>query len=176
MDDDKLEQTAFTALAVMEEAAKVTKEIQRSAEDALQRLPEAARSSIEGVAREILVEATQEASRGLLEASRETAAASAALIRSGAINAIYLLGVALVIVAIVYFGAKLFISNQFKEIASLRQQVAEEESTLKALKSKSWNLELETYNDGRGIILPKGVNVEKSGSLKDGRQIILITP
>jgi len=176
MDDDKLEQTAFTALAVMEEAAKVTKEIQHSAEDALQRLPEAARSSIEGVAREIIVKAVQEASRGLLEASGGARAASASLIRSGAINAIYLLGVALVIGAIAFFGANLFISHQLEEIATLRQQVAEEESNLKALKSKSWNLELKTYNDGRGIILPKGVKVEKSGSLKDGRSIILITP
>ena len=176
MDDQKLEQAAFTALAVMEEAAKVTKEIQRSAEDALQRLPDAARSSIEGVAREILVEATQEASRGLLEASRETAAASAALIRSGAINAIYLLGVALVIGAIAFFGANLFISHKLEEIATLRQQVAEEESNLKTIKSKSWNLELKTYNDGRGIILPKGVKVEKSGPLNDGRVVIFITP
>lgn len=175
MDDQKLEQAAFTALAVMEEAAKVTKEIQRSAEDALQRLPEAARSSIEGVAREILVEAVQEASRGLLEASGGARAASAALIRSGAINAIYLLGVALALGVIVFVGSDLFISHQLKEIATLRQQVANEESTLETLKSKSWDLKLQTYSDGRGIVLPKGVKIEKSGQINDGRWVILLT-
>lgn len=171
MQEDRI----YGLIAQAEDIQAHAVKLQASAEDALKRLPEAARSSIEGVAGEILVEAAQEASRGLVEASRGAAAASAAMKRTGFTLVFYLLLAALVIGCSSLAVFNLLIHSLVTERNELRQQVSDERSTLEELQSKSWNLELITYSDGRGIALPKGVKVEGIASLEDGRVIILLT-
>lgn len=59
----------------------------------------------------------------------------------------------------------------------LQREVATLEATAEQLTSKTWRLELVKYSDGRrGIILPKGVQIERSGSVQDGRAVVLIMP
>jgi hypothetical protein len=177
MDDQKLEETAFTALAVMEEAAKVTKEIQRSAEDALTRLPEAARRTFETVARETFAETAQKASEGLLEASSEAKASASALRRTGLMQGVFLLAVGVVIIGALYFVAQMLFDSRVTELAELKAAIRAEEGTLAELRSKTWGLELVNYGDGtRGILLPKGIKIDRTGAMQDGRAAIVIKP
>ena len=64
-----------------------------------------------------------------------------------------------------------------KEHAALKQEIAALEEQAKKLKAKTWNLQLVEWDDGeRGIILPKGVRVKRTGQqVKDGREAIVIT-
>lgn len=61
-------------------------------------------------------------------------------------------------------------------IAALKRDVAEEQKTLQELVGKTWRLELVKWDDERGIILPKGVKIVRSGPIKDGREAIVIKP
>ena len=63
------------------------------------------------------------------------------------------------------------------ELESLKASIQSEKATLEKLKEKTWRLELKDWGkDGRGIILPKGVKVDRTGPLKYGREAIVITP
>ena len=175
MDDQKLEETAFTALAVMEEAAKVTKEIQRSAEDAARNFPARVEDSVKAIIREILTESARGASAGLQEASAGAKAASVALRNSGLLIAAALVAGAIVIGGSGWAVTNYMILHQKEELADLRQRVSDERSTLEELQAKTWRLELAKYGDGtRSIILPRGVKVERTGTVKDGREAIVI--
>lgn len=62
-------------------------------------------------------------------------------------------------------------------IAALKRNVAEEQKTLRELSGKTWRLELVNYGDGtRGIILPRGTKVDRTGVVQDGRIGIVIKP
>lgn len=151
--------------------------LQGAAEDTLKRLPDAARRTFEDVARVILTEAAQKASEGLLEASEGARKASAVLRSTGLLQGLFLLGVAIVTGGVGWGVGSYLVSSQKEELADLRQQVAAEKSTLETLQEKSWRLELVNYGDGtRGIILPRGVKVDRTGTLKDGRDAIVIKP
>lgn len=63
-----------------------------------------------------------------------------------------------------------------KERAALKQEIAALEEQAKKLKAKTWNLQLVEWDDGeRGIILPRGVRVKRTGQVEDGRDAIVIT-
>lgn len=45
------------------------------------------------------------------------------------------------------------------------------------LQAKTWRLELAKYGDGtRGSILLRGVKVERTETVKDGREVLVIKP
>ena len=119
MDDQKLEETAFTALAVMEEAARVTKEIQRSAEDAARNFPARVEDSVKAIIREILTESARGASAGLQEASAGAKAASVALRNSGLLIAVALVAGAIVIGGSGWAVTNYMILHQKEELADL---------------------------------------------------------
>lgn len=58
---------------------------------------------------------------------------------------------------------------------SLRGEIAEMEQAAE-LEGKTWRLKLAHWEDERGIILPRGVKVDRTGPLKDGREAIVIKP
>lgn len=62
------------------------------------------------------------------------------------------------------------------QLESLKASIQAEEAMLAKMKSKTWRLELATWKEERGIILPKGVKVDRTGPLKDGREAIVIKP
>lgn len=153
MDDDKLEQTAFTTLAVMEEAAKVTKEIQRSAEDALQRLPEAARRTFETVARETFAETAQKASEGLLEVSSTANEAAKRLSAVWLQQGVFLVAIAIVLMAGFYFGSKFLLAGTMNDLATAREEVAELQKTVDKLSSKGGKAQISSCGDGRRLCI-----------------------
>ena len=59
---------------------------------------------------------------------------------------------------------------------TLRAEITEMEQTAAGLTGKTWGLTLMQWDNERGIILPRGVKVDRTGPLKDGREAIVIKP
>lgn len=65
------------------------------------------------------------------------------------------------------------------EADALRAEIAEMEQTASELAGTTWRLKLATWEDGgRGIILPRGVTVERTAPLTDdsGRVVVILKP
>lgn len=153
--------------------------LQQVAQEAIKTLPEATRGAVRDAAREIIVEGTEKASRGLLDASSRAIAASeqlrgasaAAMIKHVAVLSL----VALVISAAIYFGLGFLVKKRAADLDALSVQVSAHRATLAELQAKTWGLELITFSDGsRGVILPKGQQFERIANLQDGRSVAVL--
>jgi len=170
-DDDKL----YGLIAQAEDIQKHAVALQRATQEAVKGLPEGYREAVRGAAREILTEAAENASMALLSACNEAKASSAALRRTGLMQGVFLLAVALVLAGAIFAGMNWLILGRIDELAELKTTITAEQSKLAELQSKTWGLELVNYGDGtRGIILPKGIKVERTGAVPDGRTGIVI--
>ena len=119
-----------------------------------------------------------EANRGLVGASAEAQATCKLMKRTWLFQAVFLLAVALVLAGAFFAGMNWLISGRIGELAELKTAITAEQSKLDELQSKTWGLELVNYGDGtRGIVLPKGIKVERTGTLeKSGQAAIVIKP
>jgi hypothetical protein len=172
-DEDKI----FGLIAQAEDIQKHAIALQRVAQDAIKTLPDASRGAVRDAAREFIIEAAENASRGLLDASNEARATSVALRRTGLLQGVFLLAVALVVVGAVYAAGGWLVRSRVDGLAELKAQVTAERATLDELRSKTWGLELVSYGDGtRGIVLPKGVKIDRTGAVSDGRAAVVIRP
>ena len=99
-DQDKI----FGLIAQAEDIQKHALALQRSAQDAVKTLPDASRGAVRDAAREFITEAAEKASRGLLDASNEAKATSAALRRTGLLQGVFILAVALVVIGVLSLG------------------------------------------------------------------------
>jgi len=171
------EDKVFGLIAQAEDIQQHAVALQRAAQDAIKTLPEASRGAVRDAAREFIVQGAETASRGLLEASSEAKAAASALRRTGLMQGIFLLAVTLVVIGAAYVTGALLVKSRVDELAELKAAIRAEEATLAELRSKTWGLELVNYDDGnRGIILPKGSRVDRSGAVADGRIGVVIRP
>ena len=119
----------------------------------------------------------EEAARGLKEVAGEAQAASTVLRSTGLMQGVFLLAVALVIGGIGFAVMGFIGKSRIAELAELKAAIQGERATLSELQAETWGLTLVHYDDGtRGIILPIGVKVERTGALKDGRGAIIIKP
>ena len=172
-DEDKI----FGLIAQAEDIQKHAVALQRAAQDAIKTLPDASRAAVRDAAKEFITEGAEKASRGLLDASNEAKATSAALRRTGLMQGVFLLAVAMVVIGAAYVAGNLLVKSRVDELAELKTQIEAERDTLAELRSKAWGLELVKYDDGsRGIILPKGVKVDRTGAVQDGRIGVVIRP
>lgn len=96
---------------------------------------------------------------------------------TGLLGALFVLAVAVVVSAIAVAGVWWGTSSLRSEAADLKAAIRAEQATLAELQGKTWGLELVDYGkEGRGIILPKGVKVDRTGAVQDGRIGIVIKP
>ncbi len=171
------ENKIFGLIAQAEDIQKHAVALQRAAQDAIKTLPDASRAAVRDAAKEFITEGAEKASRGLLDASNEAKATSAALRRTGLMQGVFLLAVAMVVIGAAYVAGNLLVKSRVDELAELKTQIEAERDTLAELRSKTWGLELVKYDDGsRGIILPKGVKVDRTGAVQDGRIGVVIRP
>jgi hypothetical protein len=171
------EDKIFGLIAQAEDIQQHAVALQLASQDAVKTLPEAVKGAIRDTAREFIVQGAETASRGLLDASREAKAAASALRYTGLIHGGFLLFAVVVVVFAVYFASQMLFDSRVTELAELKAQIEQEQATLAELQSKTWKLELVDYGkEGRGIILPKGVKVDRSGAVQDGRISIVIKP
>lgn len=118
-----------------------------------------------------------DATVGLIGASSEAKTTCALLKSTGLFQGVFLLAVGVVVSAIAVAGIWWGTSQLRDEAAELRAAIAALKGTAVQLEGKTWNLELVDYGkEGRGIILPKGVKVDRTGAVQDGRIGIVIKP
>jgi hypothetical protein len=130
-----------------------------------------------GRGKEEFVQGAETVSRGLLDASSEAKAAASSLRRTGLLQGVFLLAVALVIIGTAYVAGGRLVKSRVDDLAELKAVIRAEQATLAELQGKTWGLELVKYQDGtRAIILPKGVKVDRTGAVPDGRTGIVIKP
>lgn len=179
------EDKIFGLIAHAEDAQKALRDFQVAAREAVKTLPEAARAAIRDAAREFIVQGAETASRGLLDASSEAKTAATSLRRTGILQGVFVLAMGMVVavgtVAVVWWSTS-SLRDEAAElrstIATLKRDVAEEQRTFQELSGKTWRLELATWKEERGIILPKGVKVDRTAPLTDksGRIAIILKP
>lgn len=171
------EDKIYGLIAHAEDAQNALRSFQATAQEAVKTLPEAARGAVRDAAREFIVQGAETASRGLLDASSEAKAAASSLRRTGLLQGVFLLAVALVVIGAAYAASVLLVKSRVDELAELKAAIRAEEATLAELRSKTWGLELVNYGDGtRGILLPKGIKIDRTGAVQDGRAAVVIKP
>lgn len=126
----------------------------------------------------VAVDGLKESVAGLREAAAEGRASAKAIRRTGLVSGATLLAMAVVIIGLTYFViAPALVRSYADDLAGVKTELAAEKAALAKLRSETWRLELVEYQDGsRGILLPKGVKVDRTGPLKDGRVGIVIVP
>ena len=173
LEDEKI----YGLIAQAEDIQRHAQALQHSAEDAVRRLPEATRGAIRGAADEILAESTKKATESLIRASEGASMAGAILRRTAVLQGVFLLAVALVVAGAGYFALGYVYRERLADLAEVKAQVNAERATFAELQRKTWRLELVKYDDGtRGIILPKGTKIDRTGTVPDGRSAIVIRP
>ena len=118
-----------------------------------------------------------DATVGLIGASSEAKTTCALLKSTGLFQGVFLLAIAIVIAGAGFAAMSFIAKSKTTELDELRAAIRAEQSTFDELQGKTWGLELVKYQDGtRGIILPKGVKVDRTGAIKDGREAVVIKP
>lgn len=172
-EDEKI----YGLIAQAEDIQRHAKALQESAEDTVRRLPEATRAAIRGSADEVLTETAKKATESLVRASEGAKLAGAVLRRTVFLQGVFLLAVALVCAGGGYAALGYVYRGRLAELAEVKAQVRAEKATLAELQRETWGLELVTYGDGtRGIILPRGTKIDRTGAVQDGRTGIVIRP
>ena len=121
--------------------------LQRDTQDALKTLPEATRGVIRDAARDFIVQGAETASRGLLEASSMANEAAKRLSAVWLKQGIFLVALALVLMAGFYFGSKFLLSRTMDNLVAAREEVAELQKTVDKLVSKGGKVQLSTCGD-----------------------------
>lgn len=171
------EDKIFGLIAQAEDIQKHAVALQRAAQEAIKTLPEASRGAVRDAAKEFIVQGAETASRGLLDASSEAKAAASSLRRTWPLHGVFLLVAGVVTLGALYFAGNMLFNSRVTELAELKAAIRTEEATLAELRGKTWGLELVNYGDGtRGILLPKGVKVDRTGAVQDGRAAVVIKP
>jgi len=119
----------------------------------------------------------KEASEAFSELPRSVERAASKIRSTALLGALYVIASGVVVSAVAVAGLWWGTQHLRGRLVDLQREVATLEATAEQLASKTWRLELVKYSDGRrGIILPKGVQIERSGAVQDGRAVVLIAP
>lgn len=171
--DDKI----YGLIAQAEDIQKHAVALQRSAHDAIKTLPDVSRAAVRDAAREFITEGAEKASKGLLDASNKAKATATALRRTGLMQGVFLVAVAVVIAGGSYFAMRFIGAREIAQLQELKEQVRAERVILSEMQSQTWELELTIFRGGeRGIILPRGTVYDRTFKGDDGRNVILIKP
>ena len=172
--EDKL----FTLMAHAEDLQRVVEKNSQDVKNAAYSGTQAVVSAIKAGTDKTLEDVKnglQEATTGLKAASDEAKATSIALRRTGLMQGVFLIAVAILLAGAGYFALGYIAQSRFDELAELKAEIRQNEATLLQLQAKTFGLELVDYKDGsRGIILPKGVKVDRTGAIPDGRTAVVI--
>ena len=176
------EERLFTLMAHAEDLQRVGQKVLENTNTAVKRLETESVGAILSAVRAGVEETLQGtknglqgAATGLKEASDEAKATSAVLKRTGLMQGFFLLAVALVIGGVGFAVMGFIGKSKLAELDELKAAIRQEQATLDELQAKTWGLELVKYQDGtRGIILPKGVKLDRTGEIPDGRTGIVI--
>lgn len=177
------EERLFALMTHAEDLQRVAQSSLQEVGKAIQRMETGTGNAILGVIRAGIDETMQETKTGLTgaatelkEVSEEAKSTGEYMRRTGVILGLFLLTVAIVLAGGVFGVMHLVGKSRMNELAELKAAIRAEQSTLAELQSKTWGLELVQYQDGRGIILPKGIKIDRTGTVPDGRSAVVIKP
>lgn len=165
----------FALMAHAEDLQRVGQKVLENTNNAAKRLETEAAGAVLSAVRSGIDKTLQEtktgltgAAEGLKGVSEGAKDAGEYLRRTGVLLGVFLLAVAIVIAGGLFGVMHLVGKSRLQELAELKAAIRTEQATLAELESKTWGLELVNYGDGtRGIILPKGVKVDRTGGLTD---------
>lgn len=132
--------------AATEEALK---SLQGVTQDALKRLPDAAQRAFEGAARE----SSMEASKSLQEAATRAEEAAKRLSAVWLQQGVFLVAIAIVLMAGFYFGSKFLLASTMNDLATAREEVAELQKTVDKLSSKGGKAQISSCGDSRRLCI-----------------------
>lgn len=194
MTDQATKDAVFGALAVMEEAQKVTEGLNQTADKALRSIPGAVAKGVEegikaGIsgsmdtlydAQASTLEAIQKAAQKAVRDAQGAVAgfgeAEARTRRLWALMASTMLGLGLVIAAGTWGAVTLTTSKAREEVAMIDERIRAGRAALANIESKTFGLELEQSNGVRWVILPDGAKMGSVGEATRGRVAISIKP
>lgn len=131
------EDKIYGLIVQAQEMQKFCLEFKGSAEGVVKTLPDATRNAVRDVARELIVEGTEKASRSLEEASRRATAAASELheAHSGALlrHFVCLFLVAVVICAALWFGLGFMVERRAAELDELTNRAKAMQTTVEKL-------------------------------------------
>jgi F0F1-type ATP synthase membrane subunit b/b' len=123
-DEDKI----FSLIAQAEDMQAHAVKLQQDAQDALKKIQDASKGAVKEAAREFIIQGAETASKGLVDASRGAEAAAAdirgAFSRACFVHVLWLILVALVVMAGLYFGTGYLISSRIAEAERLKREIA----------------------------------------------------
>jgi len=123
-DEDKI----FSLIAQAEDMQAHAVKLQQDAQDALKKLQDASKGAVKEAAREFIIQGAETASKGLVDASRGAEAAAAdirgAFSRACFVHVLWLILVALVVMAGLYFGTGYLVSSRVAEAERLKREIA----------------------------------------------------
>jgi len=118
--------------------------------------------------------ALTEAAKSVRQASQHARTTSDLLRRTGLFQGLFLVAVAIILMAVIYCVINFVAKGYVEELAALKAKTEKEQATLNELSSKTWGLELRTYSVGtRGIILPKDTIFDRTVT-QNGRIAVII--
>lgn len=176
------EKALYGLMAVVEEAAKTSQEIQRRAAQSLADLPESitkeTAAKVNSVAEDALsrIEKAVESLQGIENRAK---AINSSWRRTGGVVALIALCLGLIVGVAVWLYTETTLNREREiwaaELNAHKAAVAKEKAKLDELRSKTWGVELMTpKNEARYIILPKGMKVDTSKKTRDGRIAIIL--
>lgn len=119
----------------------------------------------------------KEASEAFSELPRSVERAASKIRSTALLGALYVIASGVVVSVVAVAGLWWGTQHLRGRLVDLQREVATLEATAEQLTSKTWRLELVNYGDGtRGILLPKGVKVDRTGNVPDGRAAVVIKP
>lgn len=174
---ENTEERLFTLMAHAEDLQRVGQKVLENTNAAAKRLETEAAGAVLSAVRAGIDETLQDtktgltgAAEGLKGASEEAKDAGEYLRRTGFFLGVFLLAVAIVIAGGLFGVMHLVGKSRLQDLAELKAAIQREQATLAELESKTWRLELVQYKDGtKGIILPKGAKLDRTGEVPDGR-------
>lgn len=165
---------------------KQLEKLPRAVREVLSAVPSEVRKGVKDGSEEVLREMMRPAAGEVKEltsylkaAATEAQASAKALRHTGLTVGLYALafGLAVGLIGWGLMGYK--IKNRHQELDHLDAVIATRQTTLEKLGTKTWGLELlEGNEEGRIIVLPKGVKYVRNGAMQDGsgRVGIVVTP
>ena len=119
----------------------------------------------------------KEALEAFSELPRSVERAASKIRSTALLGALYVIASGVVVSVVAVAGLWWGTQHLRGRLVDLQREVATLEATAEQLTSKTWRLELVNYGDGtRGILLPKGVKVDRTGNVPDGRAAVVIKP
>lgn len=169
------EEKLLGMVAIIEHLQEETKNIQKTTRESVELHLNSIKDEIRDIAKQTIEQEIKSTVKKLQDTIDASVYAAEHLKRTNWICWGGIILGSIVIFSVIYLSITYIFKNRMIELDDIASQIEIEQKTLNMLRSKTWSIGLEEWGDSRGIILPEGVNILKTGKVKDGRKAIEIS-